>query len=113
MGFGIQTSVLYGVFATDKSYFIGVRKLLKKEHIRMLTARICCDRLPQEIIDTIAQALYELDKDAIESAWIKDGDVQANFRRLLGGYPTTWPASVVARAKMVRYSGLSRENRRC
>lgn len=70
MSFDVGTQVLYGIFVTEKSFLVGVRKLVKREHIKWLLSRVFVERLPQEVLDAIEQFIYELEKPAIEAAYL-------------------------------------------
>ena len=65
----LGTSILYGVFFTEKSYLIGLQRLLKGEHAKMLVTKIAGDRLPQELIDMIVSRLHESLMKSVESVW--------------------------------------------
>lgn len=103
-GFGVRTALLYGVFVTEKSYLIGLRKLIKREHISMLISHVCGDRFPQEVVDIIEQSLYDLEKDIVDSAWKGNAEDNENIRKFLPGLYAPWPAQEATRAKLVCHS---------
>lgn len=65
------TSILYGVFASEKSYLVGIRNLVKREHTNMLVAKISEGRLPQELADMIEYHLLQAEQETVIAQWRK------------------------------------------
>lgn len=64
--FNVRTFLLYGVLATSRSWLIGVRKLVRLEHAKMLALKVAGPHLPQELVDAIVAELVALDAPIIE-----------------------------------------------
>ncbi|KAK4496753.1 hypothetical protein PRZ48_012736 [Zasmidium cellare] len=68
----IKTTLLYGVFASHKSYLIGVRNLMKREHADMLCNKIMGKMLPPELIEIVADYLFEMEREVVMEKWVSE-----------------------------------------
>lgn len=75
----ISTTLLYGVYVSEKSHLIGVRCLVKREHSKML-ARKVAGHLPQELTDQIEKDLYELEERSVRACWIPKATQQNHLK---------------------------------
>lgn len=62
----ITTGLLYGILATTESWLIGVRKLSRRQHANFLALKIAGHRLPRELVDLVADELYDVDLAIIQ-----------------------------------------------
>jgi len=79
----VDTSLVYGIWVSEKSYLIGLRNFLKGNHAKMLAARVIGSRMPQELINTIAVHLHELEKDTVRKTWNTKAGFKANRAKFL------------------------------
>lgn len=68
----IKTSLLYGIFASHKSYLTGIRSLMKREHVDMLANKIIGTVLPPELIEIVADHLYNMEQATVQKTWIAE-----------------------------------------
>lgn len=61
----VTTTPLYGILVSRKSYLVGLRCLVKTHHAQMLAGKIGAGRLPQELVDLIADRLAELEHEVV------------------------------------------------
>lgn len=73
-----STRLLYGVFATERSFSIGVRMLERLEHANMLARKAVDGRLPPELVDLITEQLHSFDKPTVQSKWKQDLPIETN-----------------------------------
>lgn len=73
-----STRVLYGVFATERSFLIGVRMLERLEHASMLARKAVDGRLPPELIDLITEQLHSFDKTTVHSKGKQGVTIESN-----------------------------------
>jgi hypothetical protein len=95
-----STSLLYGVFVSEKSFLIGVRRLVKREHTQMLVLKIAGQALPTELVNEIAERLYALEKAGILAKWDAMKTPEENYNKFSYAEART-EAEVRAFAKMV------------
>lgn len=62
----VTTTFGYGILATRRSYLIGVRKLVRREHAKTLALKTTGAHLPPELVDLIAEALFGLDAPVMQ-----------------------------------------------
>lgn len=75
----ISTTLLYGVYVSEKSHLIGVRCLVKQEHSKMLAAKVA-GHLPRELTDLIEKELYELEKASVRARWTPNTSEQNQLK---------------------------------
>jgi hypothetical protein len=97
----VTTSILYGIFVSEKSFLIGVRCLVKQEHTRMLALRVAGEHLPIELVDEIADHLYALEKPEVLSRWLSDVEPMENYVRFCYGASAHTEAERRASERMV------------
>ena len=68
-GFAVNTSPLYGILVTEKSFLLGKRSLALQSHASYLAHRIIGDRLPVELCDQIGSDLAILQVQSAERLW--------------------------------------------
>lgn len=103
----IFTTLLYGVYVSEKSYLIGVRCLVKREHSRMLAMKVA-GHLPQELTDLIEKELYQQEEASVRARWILKAP-QQNHRRFRYESMVT-EAEMAVHQKMVSISRMSSRN---
>lgn len=103
----ISTTLLYGVYVSEKSHLIGVRCLVKREHARMLAMKVA-GHLPQELTDLIENELYVLEEASVRSRWTLPAD-QQNYRKFRYESMDTEAETAVLQ-RMVRLSRALRVN---
>lgn len=62
----VLTTFGYGILATSTSWLIGVRRLVRYEHARLLALKTAGAHLPQELVDLISEALFALDAPILQ-----------------------------------------------
>ena len=67
ISFGSQA--LYGILATEKSFLLDIRKLVEREHAFMLASKVCGRALPMELVDIVADQLYQPRAAKVEAEW--------------------------------------------
>lgn len=81
----VGTSILYGIFVSEKSYLIGKRCLEKREHVDMVVGKAVTGRslpyLPKELVDMIAGHLYASEEAMVRAARKADKPCKENRMR--------------------------------
>lgn len=73
-----STRLLYGVFATERSFLIGVRMLERLEHASMLARKAVDGRLPPELVDLITEQLHSFDKTTVHNKGKQGFTIESN-----------------------------------
>ncbi|SMR63963.1 unnamed protein product [Zymoseptoria tritici ST99CH_3D1] len=95
----LTSNILYGIFISERSFLIGVRCLVKREHVRFLVLRIAGRKLPAELADEIVDHLYALEKADIVAEWDIGNSPEENYQKFHYGEAQT-DAERVAFEKM-------------
>ena len=97
----IQTSILYGVFVTEKSWLIGWQRLIKREHAKILCKKAAGNRLPQELLDIVGDRLYESLMQPVERVLNEPVDLEPRYRKFPNSPGQLTPAERAVEQKLV------------
>jgi len=62
----VSTIPLYGIFVSEQSFLIGVRNVVKAHHVQVLAMKVLAHKLPQELVDVIAEFMLEAAKQDVQ-----------------------------------------------
>nr|POE85464.1 meiotic recombination protein rec14 [Quercus suber] len=75
-----STSLLYGVFVSEKSFLIGIRNLVSDDHANLLAFKVCDGRVPQELINMVENELIKIGRDRVDKLWQRHADKDRSWR---------------------------------
>lgn len=62
-------SPLYGILCTEKSYLFACRRLVNTDHANFLARRLLFPRFPTELVDQVADEIFDLAEEDTRHAW--------------------------------------------
>lgn len=88
----VASSLLYGIFVSERSYWIGCRSLVNRKHVDMLASKVTRRTLPQELVDLVADHLFDLEMITVKAMWNAKVDINTNRKKFIIGSDKSTPA---------------------